>query len=378
MDENAALRERTALIDNVFSFKHNKRVPICGNIFTWKYFDAGYNLKEALFDYEVLEKVNTEFHEIYQFDVYSDIGTRNPVRVTSPLGGGHTIIDEAGEAVSTDDFCLMERGEYSEFANDPTAFYWSTAFKRYCKPDITLRDFVASAKELAAFARYKDKMVKRYINEFGAMHYSLHTVGLPFENIMGLRGMRNVSIDIHKCKTEIKEAMDVLYTTKTEPVLKNAVTCDYTGFLAPIQFPLLGHTLLNVKQFETLYWPYFKRFIDTVIANNTRLFVFCEGTMERFVEFFQDIPKGVMLLHLEQDDIFEIRKKLPNIALAGGMPSALLGYSTKEQCVDYAKKLIDTLGDGYILSQDKMMSYRNDAKRENLLAVNDFVKSYSY
>jgi hypothetical protein len=83
-------------------------------------------------------------------------------------------------------------------------------------------------------------------------------------------------------------------------------------------------------------------------------------------------------MHLEQDDIFEVRKKLPNVALAGGMTTDLLGHSTKEQCVNYARKLIDTLGDGFALSQNKMMSFRNDAKRENVIAVNEFARSYQY
>jgi hypothetical protein len=60
------------------------------------------------------------------------------------------------------------------------------------------------------------------------------------------------------------------------------------------------------------------------------------------------------------------------------MSTDLLGYRTKEQCIDYAKKLINTLGDGYVFSQDKMISFRNDAKRENVIAVNDFVRSYQY
>ncbi len=100
--------------------------------------------------------------------------------------------------------------------------------------------------------------------------------------------------------------------------------------------------------------------------------------MLRFVEFFQDIPKGQLMIHLEQDNIFEMRKKLPNICFAGGMTTDLLGHGTPRQCVDYAKKLIDELGDGYVFSTNKMVSYRNDCKRENLLAVTEFVRNYRH
>ncbi len=62
----------------------------------------------------------------------------------------------------------------------------------------------------------------------------------------------------------------------------------------------------------------------------------------------------------------------------GGMTTDLLGNGTKQQCIDYAKKLIDELGDGFIFSTNKMVSFRNDCKRENLLAVTDFVRNYQH
>lgn len=60
------------------------------------------------------------------------------------------------------------------------------------------------------------------------------------------------------------------------------------------------------------------------------------------------------------------------------MPCLMLNGSSKEECVDRAQKLVDAIGanGGYILSQDKMMQYRNDGKPENMKAVADFVREY--
>ena len=41
--------------------------------------------------------------------------------------------------------------------------------------------------------------------------------------------------------------------------------------------------------------------------------------------------------------MFELKKELPNIALFGGMPCSMLGMSTPEECVDYAKKQMNEL-----------------------------------
>jgi hypothetical protein len=379
MDAKAALKERTELFNNVFQFKKNKRVPLGGNFFTWKVLDAGHKLSDALYDYGIMEKINDEFHQRYQFDAYMDLGTRNPLRVTNALGAGFHKIDPKDEAVLADDHHIMEREDYPDLANNSLGFYWTKAFQRYCKPGITMGEIENAVKEFCAYIEYSGKITNKYINQYGAMVFGMNNILFPFEQLYNtLRGIKDVSLDIRKCKTQMKETMDAMFAAECEPALNAAMEAEHTGFVSPLSIVFLGHSILSVEQFGELYWPYVKKVLDTAERCKKPIYCFCESTMLRFVEFFQDIPKGVLLIHLEQDDIFEIRKKLPNIALAGGMPTDLLGHGTKEECVDYAKKLIDTLGDGFVLSQNKMMSFRNDAKRENLLAVNEFARTYQY
>ena len=378
-DAKAALQERRELIDNVYDFKHNPRVPIHSGVFTWKILDAGYKLSEAIYNYEVMEKVLVEFYERYQFDVYSDLGTRNPMRVSDALGNSFHYIDDADEAVLIADHNIMERDEYGELAADPDAFYWTKAFRRSCKPGITLREFKAACLEFDAMRKFSQRMSDKLYYEYGAFRSTGVMMRMPFEDIFNtLRGIKESALDVRRCKGELKEALDTLFETDRKPLIDLAVTRDYPETFATLGTTFLGHSLLSPKQFEELYWPYLQYMIDAAIANKKKMFIHCESTMMRFTEFFQDIPKGVLMVLLEQDDIFEMRKRLPNVALAGGMKTSLLGYGTKEECVDYAKKLIDTLGEGYMMSQDKMISFKNDIKRENLLAVNDFVRNYRY
>ena len=81
---------------------------------------------------------------------------------------------------------------------------------------------------------------------------------------------------------------------------------------------------------------------------------------------------------VEEDDIFEIRRKYPNICLIGGIDVNLLGSGTPEECVASVKKVIDEIGrdGGLILSPNKMISYANDCCAENLKAICDFVATY--
>ena len=104
------------------------------------------------------------------------------------------------------------------------------------------------------------------------------------------------------------------------------------------------------------------------------MFIYIEDAIARFADYFSDVPKGSAIMHLEMDDIFEMRKLLPGMPLAGGMTTDLLGRGTPQECVEWAKVLCNELGSGFIMSQNKMLSFRNDCRRENLLAVNDFVR----
>ena len=74
-----------------------------------------------------------------------------------------------------------------------------------------------------------------------------------------------------------------------------------------------------------------------------------------------------------------MRKELPNCAILGGMTVELLGRATPEECVERAKALVDGLGaldGGFVLCQDKMGTFKADARPENLKAVSEFIVNY--
>ncbi|MFA0815388.1 MAG: uroporphyrinogen decarboxylase family protein [Anaerofustis sp.] len=378
MEEKNLFAERKELFDNAIQIKHNKRTPLFSNFWTWKILDSDYTLSEALHNYDVMETVVSDFHNRYQFDAYMDLGTRNPMRVTDALGVGFHKIDEKNESIVVDDHRLMERDEYTQIRNNMPAFIWSKAFARYT-PNLTIGQLNNAAMEFASFGEYTQRINTKFLTEFQTPLIPLVPALLPFEHFFNIyRGIKEVSIDLRKCKTELIEAMDVMYETVIAPSLKTTLASDTSSMFCDTICAFLGHSILSEKQFEEYYWRYLKKIVDEIMANNKTMFIFCESTMLRFVDFFKDIPKGTLMIHLEQDNIFEMRKLLPNICFMGGMTSDLLGNGTKQQCVDYAKKLIDDLGDGYVFSTNKMMSFRNDCKRENLIAVTEFVRNYRH
>ncbi len=142
----------------------------------------------------------------------------------------------------------------------------------------------------------------------------------------------------------------------------------------------LGHAILSKKQFEVFYWPYLKEVFDFVQEYDKILHIFAESENSRLYEFFKEAPKDHVVIHLELDDMFKAKKEIGDtVCLCGGMPVDLLYHGTKQENIAYAKRLIDELAadGGFMFSQNKMVSYPNDCKAENLKAVSDFVREYT-
>ena len=123
---------------------------------------------------------------------------------------------------------------------------------------------------------------------------------------------------------------------------------------------------INKKMFEEFYWPSFLKFIDILVnQKGLTLSIFFEGDWERFYPYMQDIPKSDKIIAImEYGDMKKAKNTIgKNLCLQGFYPISLLGYGTKQECIDKAKE------DKYILNA-------SDVNPENMRAVNEFVRDY--
>ena len=56
MDAKQLKAERVQLFRDAANFKKTDRIPHFANVVTWKVFDAGYTLDQAMTNFEVLEE----------------------------------------------------------------------------------------------------------------------------------------------------------------------------------------------------------------------------------------------------------------------------------------------------------------------------------
>lgn len=369
--------EKVNLFTDAAKFKKTKKLPNLSNDYTWKICDSKYSYKEAYFDEKKMEKIVCEFHERYKFDSYIDLGTRNHFPQIQALGGGSYTLDERTGAINAVDEPTLNPEEYDEFAKNPMAWLNILFARKF--PNITTKDFVNATMAFLKSSGYSQNIGKKFAEQYSCpmMVTTSASVQAPFEVFhSSFRGISGISTDMRRHKSGLKNAMESYWQAMVKPSLERALANQDKNYVCDVYCAIIGHQVLNAKQFDELYWPYLKQILDSVVEKDKLVYIFIEDSIMRFSDYFKDVKKGNAIMHLEMDNIFEMRKLLPDMCLAGGMTTDLLGYATSEQCVDYAKKLVDELGSGYIMSQNKMLSFKNDCKRENLLAVNEFINNY--
>ncbi len=366
------------LFHDRMEFKETARVPHLSGFYTWKIHDSEFSFKEALYDDKKMEKLVCDFHKRYNFDAHIDLGTRNPMRLCDSMGPGSIYtFDDTIDSIYVVDRVMMDTDGYERFAEDPVGFCRVMFQNKY--PNATAKNMHKGMNELINFGRFSGKMAKMFAEKYHrpSVFSMTGAVMMPAEFFSSTtRGIKNYALDMRRCPGSVERAQDTYFEHYNIPSIKKNLSSDTSVYVTDCYTALLAYATMNVKQFERFYWPYLKKYIDMTLNDNKRLYIYTESTMMRFCDFFTDFEKGKLIIHPEEDDVLELKDKLPNICLVGGMSTVLLGLGTPEDCVKEAKRLIDGMGPGYIVSQDKMVSFKNDCNRANLLAVCDFVRNY--
>ncbi|MBQ7737240.1 MAG: hypothetical protein IJT62_05330 [Oscillospiraceae bacterium] len=379
-EKEKLLKERLKLFDDAMRIEETRRVPCVSNAFTWKIFDSDLHISvlEATtqWDTDIMERIVREHIERYNFDAYLDLGTRDNFSYNQILGRSEHYIDESGNISAKDDPKLFPE-EYEAVTENATMFQWCVVAPRVYG-SLTFGQIEDAVKALINYTAYYDRMNNIVHREYGVPALAQRLLMHPTDNLISYyRGLKGFSLDMRRNPEKIeayveKNSTGFLETAKyyLQMPREQELFGIYTGFL--------GHNIMNGKQFARFFYPVWKKAMDLCIENEKSMMIYAEGSTVRIREFLQDIPKGYLCIFPETDDLFDLRRACPNACIAGGMSVDMLGISTKQECVDAAKNFVDNMGPGYIFSQNKMMTYRRDGTRENMLAVQEVVLQNRY
>ncbi len=284
-----------------------------------------------------------------------------------------------------EDNAFMKADEYDQLIDDPTAFLYNVWLPRVSR-DVcaigepsTYRNNLALVKGSMAMLQYFmgfGTQIGLLRQESGTVSAIAGILKAPFDILADkLRGYIGLVMDLHTQPDKVLAACEALM-----PHLANvALTTADPSKTVPVGLWMHRGCVpfVNMQQFHSLYWPTLKPIIEELWANGNQTLFYAEGNWNAHLESFLELPDGSIVYHVDQDDIFDVHKKIGHkFCLSGGIPNFLLSYGTPEEVRECCKKVIEGVaGDGgYIMDASAIM--QDDTKLENLRALTEATREY--
>jgi uroporphyrinogen-III decarboxylase len=374
-----AYKDRLTRFIKVFRLEQPDRVPLILPAGNFPIYNAGMTLKEAMHDNRKLIDAYKKFMAEFESDTFM-----GPMMIPSAKAAeiidtrtskwpGHGLPDHAsmlqfveGEYMKEDDydlfledltdFCLRRYiprsiGALAPFEHfPPTPFILGMANK-FLTPAVmpqvraAYQAIVDYGEETARwmgplleFAR--EVTAAGYPGLFGGQAHA------PFDILADtLRGTKGIVRDMYKQPEKVLAAID--------KVTQMNIDCGMNGVAMtkrPIVFFALhkgDDTFMSEKQYLKFYWPAFRKVILGLIEEGVVPLLFAEGRYDNRLEIIKDLPRGKVVWHFDQTDMFRAKKVLgDNACIAGNVPASLLCTATPKDVKEYCRKLIEVCGEG--------------------------------
>lgn len=361
-----------------------------------------------MYDYEELKRSWIKFLNDFEMDSFIGCGLVLPGRMLEVIDykiqiwPGHGLADHISsyQYLESEN---MKPEEYNALINDLSDFLLRTFLPRSCGafagfsklsqmtpfvgiPVFYITQFAdpdirASVQALLDAAQEGLKWMGTVMEVgFAALQKGIPNIwgglcGAPFD-LLGdmLRGTKGIMLDMYQRPDKLIEAMERI----TPIVIQEAVgSANMTG--CPIIFmPLHKGTggFMSNKQFETFYWPTFKKVMMGLIEEGLVPLPYAEGNYMPRLEIIRGMSRGSVIWFFERMDMARAKKVLgDNACIAGNIPGSVLYTGTRREVKEECRRLIETCaeGGGYILAGAVHM---DEGNHENLRAIMEAAKEY--
>ena len=378
-------RERATRMMKAIEMEIPDRVPVhltSGSIIAY---NAGFTLKDVIYDYSKIIPAWTKWLNDYDQDS-NDIPGFYPARVYEILdyktmkwpGGG------LPDSASLQNFVekeYMQENEYDLLINDPFDFgtryftprTWGAFEPLANMPPLTsyqglpqrLMAMCQDPAFLALFrkiqeaaeenARYQQVIREcgRISVESGFPPFVGGMAQAPYDTVAdSLRGTRGMAMDIYRQPEKLLEALDAIVDRSIRSSVQMVNMASSPIVLIPMHKGDIS--FMSLSQFKKFYWPTFRRLLLGLINEGCVPWMVIDGEYdEARMEIISDLPRSAVVWNMEKTDMFKAKKILGDSACITGNVTATQLYTYSAQDVkNYCRKLIEVCGKGggYILS----------------------------
>lgn len=403
--------ERIKRVNDAIALRVPDRVPIflAFGLFPARY--AGMTYEDVFFDLDrwlaANEKAITDFEPDLYFQPAAAVFTSGVVHETL----GNRMIKLPGRELDpmvSFQFVegeYMRADEYDAFLNDPSDFAIRTYLPRifgaleglgFLPPLRTMVVGYAGAALTAMITLPPIAAALEALSKAGAEAMRWTAGYLEFERMMGergfpasfngvtlapfdiisdmLRGMRGAMLDMYRCPEKLIAAQEMILPDLIATAVIPAQMSGNPRVFIPMHRGADG--FMSLEQFERFYWPGFKDLIHGLLDAGLTPCPFFEGTYNQRLQHLRELPAGKILGTFDRTDLFKAKEILGDVmCISGDMPLSFLQTGTPDQVREYARKLLDVVGEGggFIMSSNTIL---DEADPELLRVWVDCTREY--
>jgi len=403
-----AYKKRTTRFIKAISLEEPDRVPVWLPAANFPAFYAGGNLKKVMYDYEEMKRAWRKFLLEFEMDTFGGPGLVFPGRVFDRVGyklhvwPGHGLSDDA-ETHQFVESEVMKADEYDALIRDPSDFWLRFFLPRaakaleplqtltqltpmvgipvfyfiqYGRPEIqeALKALMDAGTE---GMKWQEAVMEssREVMEAGLPSLWGGLSGAPFDMVGDfLRGTQGIMLDMYRQPDKIIEAMERMVPIVIDEAVASADATGCPVIIMPLHKG--DDNFMSDKQFETFYWPTFRKVMMGMIDQGLVPMPFAEGSYNRRLEVIKDLPRASAVWWFDRTDMARAKEVLGDTAcIAGNIPVSILRTGSHQDVKECCRQLIQVCapGGGYILTGGAAIDKGNP---DNLRAIMEAAKEY--
>jgi hypothetical protein len=388
------------------------RMPVVLHPRFWlgRYGDMSY--RDVMYDYErtmaVAERAILEFRPDLCSPVVSRLilgPTLQVMEFKQVQWPGHGVGDD--QPFQYLDREYMTPDEYDDFIFDPTGFYLhkylprvagvfsgvdqirslpglhyfslARAVHAFARPGVRegLQRLMAAADEIDRMVKYHHVFVARMKALGFPIEYGASTAA-PYDFIADyFRGAKSMMKDLFRRPDKLHAMMDKAVAFLVRQAVDDAKASANPVVFIPIHWA--GDQFMSQSQFETFWWPSFRRVLGGLIDAGLIPLVLWEASCAKRLETIRDVPPASCIYWFERTDMVHAFEVLGDVvALRGNLASSLLTTGSPEDVDREVKRLVDQVfAKGGRLILDGAFGIPDETPVANVQAMFEAARKYA-
>jgi hypothetical protein len=373
-EAKAAFDARWQRIMDCVRLKQPDRMPTALYCTFWLAKLGGISHRQLMYDYEKVKELGERAVLEFEPDIYNPFLVHvaagpmlDALHYKQLLWPGHGVGDH--QPFQYLDREYMKADEYDEFIDDPTGFYLRKYLPRVAGifdgfedfPDLPGVHYFRLFGVMRALSRPKvraalermfqaSQEVDRFSEQNSAFTRQMASLGFPTSHVTTsispydlvadyFRGATGIMKDLYRNKEKLLELLDKACRFLTRQTIKWTRPPRNPIVFIPIHWA--ADTFMSPKQFETFWWPSFRKMMINLIEADLIPMPLWEADCTKRLEVIRDIPAGKCIYWFERTDMVRAFEVLGDVvALRGNISSSLLTTGKPEDVDGAVRHLV--------------------------------------